>query len=89
MRYDYTVSTHAYNFLYPYVQPRLINYHLNENYMGDIDGKLPALITRSYGGWNTLRLIINNSTRLTEVGFVSVMGWRLSVMIIHEQSCLH
>ena len=89
LRNDYTVSTHAYNFLYPYVQPRLINYHLNENYMGDIDGKLPALITRSYGGWNTLRLIINNSTRLTEVGFVSVMGWMLSVMIIHEQSCLH
>jgi len=88
---EYTISLRAYNFLYPFLKPNKVQYQLNAEEVPDGDEKilLSALMTRSYGEWNTLTSILQSSKRLTEVGFLSVMNLFLSILIIHEQSCLH
>lgn len=89
LRNDYTVSQHAYDYLYPYMRPRLIEYCMDNSNVSDQEDSLPALITRSYGEWHTLRQIIDDSERLTRVDVLSIVSWMLSVVIMHEQSCLH
>ena len=88
---EYTISLRAYNFLYPYLKPNKIQYELKAEEVPGGAQKilLSALMTRSYGEWNTLTSILQSSKRLTEVGFLSVMNLFLSILIIHEQSCLH
>ncbi len=88
---DYDTSYHAYSYFYPYLAPKIVHYQSYKASKNDIayEKQLPALLTRSYGEWDTLLDIFRTKTDLDEVSFLSVIGWFLSVIIFHNHSCLH
>ena len=88
---DYVTSERACHYLYEYVETNVIRYESYQVRNTDMayKRKLPTLLTRSYGEWRTLLDILRGSDGLNEVSFLSVLGWFISVISLHDLSCLH
>lgn len=80
---DYLVSAAAYKAIYPYLEPQVVKYDENNQ------RNIPALLTRSQAGWDSLARLFNGKQELTPVLFMAVMNWILAVCYLHMLGTVH
>ncbi len=80
---EYEIAHKANQFFYPYLRPNLIAYHIGEAI------KFPGFLIQSIGGWATLHSTLGDGDELLDEGFLAIMGWFLSALILQKESCLH
>lgn len=84
---DYDVCAVAYQAIYPYLRPKLVKYHTNNT----LSHKpiMPALLTHSQAGWDSLDTLFKGKQDLTPTLFMGVINWFLSVYYLHTRKYLH
>ncbi|MBV52795.1 MAG: hypothetical protein CL816_01865 [Coxiellaceae bacterium] len=77
--------------IYPYQKPQVFMFQTRKRccYQHDNDGSMPVLITGSTGAWLTIKDLLNESSALDSIGFMSIMNWFLSLAILHYHEIIH